>query len=299
MRYKSDKELNNRMTKVITQQTGSAIESNLQSCRWADLKVGDIIRVDINQEIPADILCIHAPKDVVFISTMNLDGETNLKERTIPFATLSKDTLSEFSGTIMCDKPNESLEYWDGNVHSSALDQTLNCSIKNTILRGCTLKNTDYCFGIVLYVGQETKIMMNSKKAPRKVSKVMLTMNYMLYTVFAFQIGLVLVFAGLSYKWTQVNSLTHSYLTANSTVSFGTFIIQFFTYWVAYSHMIPISLYVIIELLKLGLARHINKDIQMYFQEEGGVYSECRNSDLIEEMGQVEFVFSDKTGTLT
>lgn len=87
MRYKSDKELNNRVTKVLSHQSG--LESNLKVIRWADVKVGDIIRVDINEEIPADILCIHAPKDVVFISTMNLDGETNLKERTIPFDTLN------------------------------------------------------------------------------------------------------------------------------------------------------------------------------------------------------------------
>jgi P-type E1-E2 ATPase len=49
------------------------------------VKVGDIIRVEKDQEIPADLLCINSIKDVVFISTMNLDGETNLKERTLPF----------------------------------------------------------------------------------------------------------------------------------------------------------------------------------------------------------------------
>lgn len=41
----------------------------------------------------------------------------------------------------------------------------------------------------------------------------------------------------------------------------------------------------------------IAKDLQIYDKETG--YSVCRNSDLIEEMGQVEFIFSDKTGTLT
>lgn len=54
------------------------------------------------------------------------------------------------------------------------------------ILRGCTLKNIDYCYGIVIYAGPETKIMKNAKKPPRKVSLVMKKMNYMLYTVFAF-----------------------------------------------------------------------------------------------------------------
>ena len=70
------------------------------------------------------------------------------------------------------------------------------------------------------------------------------------------------------------------------------------TYWVAYSHMIPISLYVIIEILKLILAGFIWADLCMV-DEETNKHAECRNSDLIEELGQVEFVFSDKTGTLT
>lgn len=62
--------------------------------------------------------------------------------------------------------------------------------------------------------------------------------------------------------------------------------------------MIPISLYVIIELLKLGTAIYVNKDTLM-FDKETESYARCRNSDLIEELGQVEMIFSDKTGTLT
>jgi magnesium-transporting ATPase (P-type) len=160
------------------------------------------------------------------------------------------------------------------------------------------LKNTEYVYGIVIYVGNDTKIMQNSKKPLRKISNMMKMMNNILYSVFAFQICLVLLFAGLSLAWTQGNAQDHDYLTLNPKVSFVTLVVQFFTYWVAYSHMIPISLYVIIELLKLGQASLIGKDVAMYWQEDNG-FASCKNSDLIEEMGQVEFIFSDKTGTLT
>lgn len=67
---------------------------------------------------------------------------------------------------------------------------------------------------------------------------------------------------------------------------------------VAYSHLIPISLYVAMEVVKLCLAYLIGQDLQMYY-EPNDVPAVCRVSDLIEELGQVEFIFSDKTGTLT
>lgn len=200
---------------------------------------------------------------------MNLDGETNLKERAVPFeGAVSHDDVHSFNGQIICDQPQESLEAWDGNVHSTKLERVHNCNIKNTLLRGCTLKNTDYCYGVVVYVGADSKIMKNTKKAPRKISKLMRMMDYMLYTVFAFQILLVLIFAGLSLVWTSTNANGHEYLNVSSQVSIVTFIIQFFTYWVAYSHMIPISLYVIIELLKLGQAKIIGRDVKMFFHED-------------------------------
>lgn len=123
-------------------------------------------------------------------------------------------------------------------------------------------------------------------------------MNKMLYTVFAFQLIIILIFAGASLLWMQKNMAVHSYLSIEGELGVLRFIEQFFTYWVAYSHMIPISLYVIIEMLKLLQSNLIDSDVKMFFTEDMS-YALCRNSDLIEELGQVEFVFSDKTGTLT
>jgi phospholipid-transporting ATPase len=106
-----------------------------------------------------------------------------------------------------------------------------------------------------------------------------------------------LLYAILSINWIKSNGAGHVYLNLNPNPDFGDFIIRLLTYWVAYSHLIPISLYVVLEMIKLGQATLIAKDLYIYDPETG--FSVCRNSDLIEEMGQVEFIFSDKTGTLT
>jgi magnesium-transporting ATPase (P-type) len=60
-------------------------------------------------------------------------------------------------------------------------------SMNQLLLRGCMLKNTEYIIGLVIYTGAESKIMLNSKAPPSKVSNVLRTMNYMLYSVFLFQ----------------------------------------------------------------------------------------------------------------
>lgn len=125
-------------------------------------------------------------------------------------------------------------------------------------------------------------------------------MNKLLYSVFAFQFLIICIWASLSLSWMQENREQHLYLEIKGDLDAGKWINQFFTYQVAYSHMIPISLYVIIEMLKLIQAKLINRDIRMFFANPDDTqFPVCRNSDLIEELGQVEFVFSDKTGTLT
>ncbi len=97
--------------------------------------------------------------------------------------------------------------------------------------------------------------------------------------------------------WQANNAEIHTYLQEDKYPGFDNFVIKMLTFWVAYSHLIPISLYVVLEIIKLAQAYLIKKDVKLYDPATG--FSECRNSDLIEEMGQVEFIFSDKTGTLT
>ena len=92
---------------------------------------------------------------------MNLDGETNLKDRELATSKVKEDSLTQFTGKIDLDEPNPNLDVWEGKIHSKLIGRPMPCSPKNLLLRGCTLKNTPFCFGICLYVGNQTKIMMN------------------------------------------------------------------------------------------------------------------------------------------
>lgn len=170
------------------------------------------MKVEKDEEIPADLLLVSAPKDIVFVSTMNLDGETNLKDRELVTDTIKDNKIVRFVGKVDADSPNPNLDVWEGRLSSQQLAKAKPCSPKNLLLRGCTLKNTPYCFGICIYVGNQTKIMMNQKKPPAKISNLMRLMNKLLYSVFGFQFLIICLWASLSLVWMQNNRDNHIYL---------------------------------------------------------------------------------------
>lgn len=70
------------------------------------------------------------------------------------------------------------------------------------------------------------------------------------------------------------------------------------TFIILYNNLIPISLIVTMEVVKFQQAQLINSDLDMYYAKTD-TPALCRTSSLVEELGQIEYVFSDKTGTLT
>jgi magnesium-transporting ATPase (P-type) len=292
----SDMEVNNAGTYVLNYDT-----NEFEKCRWRDIKLGDMIRVKKDQTFPCDLLCIYSKQDKVNVDTMNLDGETALKpkkvvsnqlynrtrgvfgesESVVVNDAMSDDSghykalnkystyLSTISGTINCGPPNEDIENWDGKIVMRGAESNGESNenieafgeIENMLLRGCYLRNAKYCIGIAVYLGKQSKIMMNAKKPPRKVSKLMKMMNYMLYTIFGFQFIIIFTFACASAIWNNAQGKDYTYLDmSGDNFTFYDWFIQLLTYWVAYSHMIPISLYVMIEVLKLTQATLIKWD---------------------------------------
>ncbi len=296
LRYQQDEINNNRL--ILKFERGDWHETK----SWT-LTPGDIIKIKKNEEFSADVLILKTSNNngYAYVETKSLDGETNLKEKIAleEYRNINEEEYSDFNGLIICDSPNENLNIWSGKIMEYDKDG-IYCDLNNLILKGCVLKNTDYVCGIIVYSGKNTKIMKNAKNVKSKSSKVLKVMNKFLYSLFIFEIILCLLFGYLSLRWEEKKKdiYTYIYVETKDEKKFIKFLTNTMTFFVLYANMIPISLYVVLEIIKSIQGLLIKHDLEIY-DPSIDKQANCRTTQLIEELGQVEFIFSDKTGTLT
>ncbi|XP_063815685.1 phospholipid-transporting ATPase IC-like [Pseudophryne corroboree] len=297
-RHKMDNEINNRPSEVIE-------EGRFKKTKWKNIRVGDVIRINKNEFIPADVLLLSSsePNSLCYVETAELDGETNLKFRMSLEVTdkllQEEGALADFDGMVICEEPNNRLDKFVGTLCWRGMSYPLDAD--KILLRGCTIRNTLYCHGLVVFAGSDTKIMRNSGKTRLKRTKIDYLMNYMVYTIF---ILLILASAGLAIGQTfweaklgQANVSWYLYDGNNYPPSYRGFL-AFWGYIIVLNTMVPISLYVSVEVIRLGQSYFINWDLQMYHSEKD-TPAKARTTTLNEQLGQIQYVFSDKTGTLT
>ncbi|KAM3401837.1 hypothetical protein ACQJBY_006061 [Aegilops geniculata] len=256
---------------------------------------------------PADLLFLSSTNadGVCYIETANLDGETNLKirkalEKTWDYVLPEK--ASEFKGEIQCEQPNNSLYTFTGNLIVDK--QTIPISPNQILLRGCSLRNTEYIVAVVIFTGHETKVMMNSMNVPSKRSTLEKKLDKLILALFATLFTMCVigaigsgVFINEKYFYLGLRGRVEDQFNPKNRLVVT--ILTMFTLITLYSTIIPISLYVSIEMIKfIQCAQFINNDLNMY-HAESNTPALARTSNLNEELGQVEYIFSDKTGTLT
>ncbi|KAL5793184.1 hypothetical protein ACOSP7_001778 [Xanthoceras sorbifolium] len=305
-RKKQDIEANNRKVKVYGR------DHTFIETKWKNLRVGDLVKVHKDEYFPADLLLLSSSYEdgICYVETMNLDGETNLKLKRSLEATCSlrdEESLQKFTAVIKCEDPNEHLYSFVGTLYYDGKQYPL--SPQQVLLRDSKLKNTDYIYGVVVFTGHDTKVMQNATDPPSKRSKIERKMDKIVYVLFSTLIlisSVGSVFFGIATK-KDIASGTYRrwYLRPDDTTVFydpkraslASFL-HFLTGLMLYGYLIPISLYVSIEIVKVLQCIFINQDQDMYY-EETDKPAHARTSNLNEELGQVDTVLSDKTGTLT
>ncbi|KAH8285734.1 hypothetical protein KR018_001275 [Drosophila ironensis] len=296
-RRASDKRINNTTCRVYDGET-----ERYKRVKWQDLRVGDIVHLSNNETVPADILLLRTsdPHGVCYIDTCDLDGETNLKRREVVRGFEEMQSIfvpSKFVSRVEADAPTTKLYRFHGAlIHPTG--ERVPISTECLLLRESRLKNTDYIEGIVVYAGHETKSMLNNSGPRYKRSQVEQQMN--IDVIWCVIILLLLCVVGAIGCRMWLSSFT------NFPVPYLPFEVNanlegmwtFWTYIIILQVMIPLSLYVTIELCKILQVFHIHNNIDLY-DADTNKQTECRAMNITEELGQIQHIFSDKTGTLT
>jgi magnesium-transporting ATPase (P-type) len=127
-------------------------------CKWQDLSVGSIVRVRVDQTIPADLLLLSSSsfESTCYLDTAAIDGETNLKQKSIPSCFFNLDKPEDTSFELQCDPPNDDIYHFRGRIILSSGNNISSCDNNNILLRGCVLRITDYVDGIIIYAGKKS-----------------------------------------------------------------------------------------------------------------------------------------------
>ncbi|RDB22204.1 putative phospholipid-transporting ATPase C24B11.12c [Hypsizygus marmoreus] len=288
-----------------------------QNSIWEDVRVGDFVKIKDHESIPADILiCATSGDDnVAFVETKNLDGETNLKSRNaMPMLTHLR-TAADCANVanhfrVDCDRPDVSMYKLNAALVLEADKKAKEAGAKEThpidmqmmLLRGTVLRNTEWVIGLVLFTGEDSRIVMNSGGTPSKRSKVERQMNpqvfinLILLAMMAVACAIVdSVLESRDYPrsapWLYNDNQSDDNPRINGLITWAFALITF-------QNIVPISLYISIEFVRTCQAAFIYFDSDICYDKTGQA-TLARSWNLSDDLGQIEYIFSDKTGTLT
>ncbi|XP_025035197.2 phospholipid-transporting ATPase IH isoform X4 [Pelodiscus sinensis] len=304
LRHKADNAMNQCPVHFI--QHGKLVRKQSRK-----LRVGDIVMVKEDETFPCDLIFLASSRGdgTCFVTTASLDGESSHKTYCAVQDTKAfhnEQDIDALHATIECEQPQPDLYKFVGRInvyHDSNEPIVRPLGSENLLLRGATLKNTERIFGVAIYTGMETKMALNYQSKSQKRSAVEKSMNVFLIVYLCILISKAIINTVMKYIWQSdpahdepwYNEKTESERKRNLILRAFT---DFLAFMVLFNYIIPVSMYVTVEMQKFLGSYFLTWDEEM-FDEDTGEGPLVNTSDLNEELGQVEYVFTDKTGTLT
>ena len=270
-RWKRDREINNQKYKKLTLRGMVQLASS-------KIKVGDLIQVEKDQRVPADMVLLRTTEKngACFVRTDQLDGETDWKLRLAVPATqhlVSDVEVFDISAQLYAEKPQKDIHSFIGTFTRNDVNGVEEgLSIENT-LWASTVVASGTALGVVIYTGRETRSVMNTSKPHVKVGLLDMEVNGMTKVLFFMVLMLSVVMMclkGFGGPW-------YRYL---------------FRFIVLFSYIIPISLRVNLDMGKVMYAWFISRDKSI-------PNTVVRSTTIPEELGRIQYLLTDKTGTLT
>ncbi|XP_032361862.1 probable phospholipid-transporting ATPase IH isoform X3 [Etheostoma spectabile] len=303
LRHKADNAINQCPVHVV--ENGKVVGKQSRK-----LRVGDVIFMKENETFPCDLILLSTSRDdgTCYVTTASLDGESSHKTYYAVQDTKAYNTEEEVDtihATIECEQPQPDLYKFVGriNIYMDNEPVARPLGAENLLLRGATLKNTAHIYAVAIYTGMETKMALNYQSKTQKRSAVEKSMNAYLVVYLCILIGKALINTGLKYAWQADPNRDEPWYNDRTEAERGRHIViraftDFLAFMVLFNYIIPVSMYVTVEMQKFLGSYFIMWDDEM-FDKELGERAVVNTSDLNEELGQVEYVFTDKTGTLT
>ena len=312
-KYSNDKKSNNTPVLIYTNN-----RFHKEKCQ--DIKVGNIIKIYKDELIPADVLIVKSSlkNGYCYMQTTNLDGENALKPRESFYLTQKKiKNKAQIIKNIFDYKnehfylevlpPNKNLYDIEGTVFYNKKKHYI--TIKNILLRGARLKNVDYVYGIVIYSGHDTKLMQNIGHSSLKMSHIDKKLNYIILIIFILCILINIVSSTLGiiernkllpdYAKNDMNA-EYLFYFRNKTLKKNTLeIIRIISNnFLIYNTFIPVSIIICNAFCKVLQTIYLQQFTPEYKVDPDDKIK-CFSTGLLDELGMVKYIFSDKTGTLT